>query len=378
VRVLHVHRIRAISGSERHLLTLLPALRERGVDARFLGLDDPPGRPGAFYEELRAAGVPFERVRAPRDLSPALAWRVAARVRAARPDIVHTHLVHADVYGALGAAASRCALVSSKHNDDPFRTGAFRLAERVLTRRASRVIAITEALARFNVERVGLPAAKVVVVRYGLDDAPAARGVAVDAPPSARVLLAVGRLVPQKGHDLAVRALAEVRPTHADAVLVVLGEGPERGRLQALARDLGIADAVLLPGNVDGVGDWLARADVVVHPARWEGFGLVLLEAMLAERPVVAAGVSSIPELVRDGETGLVVPPEDPSALALAVLRLLGDERLRARLAAGALAHARAELSVGRMAEGTIAVYEDVLAARPAATAMRSAHDSTE
>src|SRR5207244_12928062 len=129
-----------------------------GVEVSLLGLDDPARAPDPFYEELT---VPYERLPAPRDLDPRLALRVRRAVR--NVDVVHTHLVHADVYGAFGARR----LVSTKHNDDPFRAGPFRLVERALARRASRIIAITRALARFQVELVGLPAAKVEVIHYG-------------------------------------------------------------------------------------------------------------------------------------------------------------------------------------------------------------------
>jgi glycosyltransferase involved in cell wall biosynthesis len=339
VKVLHVHRIGGIGGSERHLLTLLPALTERGVDVRFLGLDDPSRAPDPFYEAL---AVPYERLAAPRDVDPALAIHVRRAVRSA--DLVHTHLVHADVYGALGARR----LVSTKHNDDPFRAGAFRFVERALAHRASRVIAITQALARFQIERVGLPADKVEVIHYGLDDLPQAWGANPPdpVPPGARVLLCVCRLEPQKGVDVAIQALAGIPAAH----LVVLGEGPQRAELERLAND-----RVHLLGRVPDVAAWLRRADVLVHPARWEGFGLALLEAMLASLPVVATRVSSIPEIVVDGKTGLLVPPDDASALAAAVNRVLADpavygERGRAR--------AQAEFSVAEMTDRTLAIYE--------------------
>jgi glycosyltransferase involved in cell wall biosynthesis len=345
MKVLHVHRIGGIGGSERHLLTLLPALKERGVDVSFLGLDDPSRAPDPFYEAL---AVPYERLRAPRDLDPALAWHV--RRAALRADLVHTHLVHADVYGAFGARR----LVSTKHNDDPFRTGAFRFVERALARRATRIIAITESLARFQVERVGLPAAKVEVIHYGLDDLPQAWGENPPDPlsPDARLVLCICRLEPQKGVDVAIRALREI----PGAQLVVLGEGPQRGELEQLARELDVP--VYLPGRVPDVAAWLRRADLLVHPVRWEGFGLALLEAMLASLPVVASKVSSIPEIVVDGETGLLVAPDDPEALAAAVNRVLADpsgygERGRAR--------ARSDFSVAKMADRTLAVYETAL-----------------
>jgi glycosyltransferase involved in cell wall biosynthesis len=353
MKVLHVHRIGGIGGSERHLLTLLPALAGRGVEVSFLGLDDPSRSPDPFYEAL---AVPFERVPAPRDVDPRLAVRVRRAVRKA--DLVHTHLVHADVYGALGAHR----LVSTKHNDDPFRAGLFRYVERGLARRASRIVAITQALARFQVERVGLPAEKIEVIHYGLDDLPAAWGVNPhdDLPHDAQVLLAVCRLEPQKGVDVAVRALPEIRDRRPGAVLVVLGEGPQRAELEELARSLDVP--VHLPGRVPDVAAWLRRADVLLHPARWEGFGLALLEAMLASLPVVATKVSSIPEIVADRETGILVAPDNPTALASAVLRVLDDPSGYGK--AGQV-RARAEFSVERMTSRTLSVYEGALRTAP-------------
>lgn len=357
MRAVHVHRIAAIGGSERHLLTLLPALAARGVDVSFAGLDVADAAPDPFYDELRAHEIPFVRERSAPGLIRA--------VRRLRPDLVHTHLVHADVYGAVAAGLGRATLVSTKHNDDPFRSGPFRYAERLLTRRAGRVICITDALARFQRERVGLPAGKLTVVHYGLDSLPpawAGGAPGPDLPDEARVLLAVSRLTRQKGLDVAIRALAELRTGHPDAVLVVLGEGPTRTELEGLAGDLGIRDAVHLPGRVGDVAAWYRRAALLVHPARWEGFGLALLEAMLAGLPVVASRVSSIPEVVRDGETGLLVPPDDSGALAAAVdavLREPGD------LGAAGLARAREEFSVARMAERTLEVYARARSSEP-------------
>jgi glycosyltransferase involved in cell wall biosynthesis len=351
VRVVHVHRIRGIGGSERHLLTLLPALRAHGVEPLFVGLDDPASDPEPFYRELDVERV---RLACPRDLDPALAWRLRGELRRLRADVVHTHLVHADVYGAL--AAGRAAVVSTKHNDDRFRLGPFRYVEQGLARRASRVIAISESLRRFCVERVGLPAAKVGVVRYGLDALPEPWGDAgnVSVPDDARVLLCVSRLTEQKAVDVAIRALARIREQEPRAVLVVLGEGPERARLEALA-----GDGVYLPGRVGDVAAWYRRVELVVHPARWEGFGLALLEAMLAGKAVVATRVSAAPEIVVDDETGVLVPPDDPAALAEAVTALLGDPARASSMGAAGLERARAEFGTVRMAERTAEIYRD-------------------
>ncbi|HZS25113.1 MAG TPA: glycosyltransferase family 4 protein [Gaiellaceae bacterium] len=349
MRVVHVHRMRGIGGSERHLLALLPALAARGLDVVFVGLDDPAWDPSDFYGALE---VPAIRLAAPRDVDPVLLARLTRTLRA---DVVHTHLVHADLYGGLAARLRGARLVSTKHNDDPFRAGAFRFVERGLGRMADRVIAITDALRRFTVERVGLPAARVETIHYGLDDLPAPWG---ENPPDdvtagARILLAVSRLTTQKGVDVAIAALDSLPD---DLHLVVLGEGPERAQLARLA-----GPRVHLLGRVPDVAAWLRRAHVFVHPARWEGFGLAVLEAMLAGLPVVASDVSSLPELVVAGETGLLVPPDDPAALATAIAEALA----RPDLGAAGRARAQTEFSVAQMAERTLAVYERIGASTP-------------
>jgi glycosyltransferase involved in cell wall biosynthesis len=350
MRIVHVHRIRGIGGSERHLLTLLPALAERGIEPLFVGLDDPGWDAADFYGALR---VPAVRIRSPRDLDPLLLVRLA---RVLRTDVVHTHLVHADLYGGLAARLRGARLVSTKHNDDPFRIGPFRFVERGIGRLADRVVTITESLRRFTVEQVGVPADKVETIHYGLDDLPEAWGENAPSavPEGSRVVLAIARLTAQKGIDVAVRALAALPE---DTVLVVLGEGPERPTLERLARELEVESRVFLPGRVPDVAAWLRRASALVHPARWEGFGLGVLEAMLAGLPVVATNVSSLPELVADGETGLLVAPDDPSALGLALAEALE----RPELGDAGRARALREFSVARMADRTASLYEAIV-----------------
>src|SRR5581483_1240677 len=146
----------------------------------------------------------------------------------------------------------------------------------------------------------------------------------------------------QKGIDVGVQALSYLPE---DVVLVVLGEGPERPRLEG--------PRVYLPGRVPDVAAWLRRASVYIQPARWEGFGLAVLEAMICGLPVVATNVSSLPELVVDGVTGVLVPPDDPAALAQGIERALASPQM------GAAGRERAlrEFSVGRMADRTAALY---------------------
>ena len=361
MKVLHLHKLTGVSGSEAHLLALLPALRERGVDARFLGLDVPGTDAHRFYEALDTLGVPYRSVRCGPDVSPRMARDVTRAVRAERPDFVHTHLVHADVYGGLAARLLGIPTISTRHNDDRYLLGPFRYVDRAFARPARRLIAISDAVRHF-LERAGHDPAKLVTIRYGLDELPAAPSVpppaAAGIPPEAPLALAVGRLIAQKDHTTLLRAFARARTAVPQARLAILGSGPLEAETRRLVAELGLDDAVTLPGRTD-IRDWLERADVFVHTSRWEGFGIVLLEAMLAGLPVVATRVSAVPEVVADGETGLLVEPGDDAALAEALGALLADPGRATALGEAGRMRAREEFSVARMAERTLAVYSD-------------------
>ena len=360
MRVLHVHKLRGVSGSENHLLALLPALRDAGVDARFLGLDV-PGTSDAFYARLDELEVPYRQVRCGADVSPRMARDVIEAVRREQPELLHTHLVHGDVYGAIAGRRLRVPYLSTRHNDDRYLLGPFRYVDRFFARGARRLIAISEAVRDFLVQ-AGHDRQKLVTIHYGLDELPAARSdptpEAAGIPGQAPLLLAVGRLIAQKDHATLVQAFAALRERHPEARLAILGGGPLEDELRAQVAQLGLERSVALPGRVP-IRDWLERADVFVHSSRWEGFGIVLLEAMLASLPIVATRVSAVPEVVADGETGLLVRAGDAAGLAASLDRLLSDRALARRLGEAGRERARAEFSVARMTERTLAVYRE-------------------
>jgi glycosyltransferase involved in cell wall biosynthesis len=362
VRILHLTKVQGIGGCEQHLLTLLPALRERGVDARFLSLD--AGRDAArFHRALDERRIPWRRVPCRLDVSPLLAGRVVRAVHAERPDLVHTHMVHADAYGSVAAHALHLPFVSTRHNDDRYLLGSFRHVDRALMHGVRRVVAISDAVREFHV-RAGLPASKLVTVHYGLDASPDRPSEVtpekVGIPDGVPLVLAIGRLIEQKDHATLLDAFARVRQSHQQAKLAILGWGPLEQATKERAAALGVEDSVLVLGRVEP-RDWLARADVFAHTSRWEGFGIVLLEAMLSALPVVATRVSAIPEIVGDGTTGYLVPAGDAGAVAQRISQLLSDAQMRRALGDAGRARARDEFSVERMTERTLAVYEEAL-----------------
>jgi glycosyltransferase involved in cell wall biosynthesis len=361
-RVLHVMRMTAAAGSENHLHALIPELARIGWESELLiPTPDPAALRGVADDFARVCSrVTLMRTRF--DASPGLAGRLARQVRSGSYEVLHTHLVHADWHGALGAlVAPDVALVSSKHNTDPFRLRLpVRIGERLACERCDEVIAISEAQREFTL-RWSRPSSPVTTIRYGLSAPvpPAER-----AEPADPTILAVGRLVPQKGFDVLLHALARLLEAAPRTRLLIAGEGGDGPELEALARRLGVDGAVSFLGRREDVPELMRRAWLLVHPARWEGFGLVFLEAMRERLAVVATGVGPVPDIVSDGVTGRLVPPEDPDALAAAIAGLLADEGARRRAGEAGYARLAERFSPERMARETAAVYERAVGGR--------------
>jgi glycosyltransferase involved in cell wall biosynthesis len=359
-RVLHVVKVAGISGAENHLLLLLPALRERGWDVAAVMLHE--GEPGAedFAARLEGDGLSVERVRLRRALDPGSFARILRRARRDRPDVLHTHLVHADFHGLPAGRLARVpALVSTKHGFNAFRDRkAFATADRAVASLADVHVAISAGLARYLAEREGFDAASFEVVHYGIE-------AGAEPPPLPDVprLAIVGRLIPIKGHDVLLRALARARERLSGLTLEIAGDGELEPELRATAARLGVDGAVTFLGRVAPVEPVLERAEVVVVPSFGEGFGMVALEAIERGRPVIASDVGGLPEIVDDGRTGLLVPPGDVEALARAIAELAADPARAAEMGAAGRARALAEFSQERCTERIAALYEAALAA---------------
>ncbi|HSJ94042.1 MAG TPA: glycosyltransferase family 4 protein [Gaiellaceae bacterium] len=353
--VLHMQKVAGISGSEAHLLQLLPDLRARGWDVRFLMLhEDEPGA-WEFAHELEARGVPLDGIRLRADVDPIALGAVAAYLTRHRPAVLHTHLVHADVYGQLAGATTGVPLrLSTKHGFNEFREGRwFGLADRSVGSLAHVHIAISQGLAHYLAETEGFDEDTFRIVHYGI----AARDDAAPFEGSAPRLLCVGRLIPIKGHLVLLRALAQVRARVPDVTLDVAGRGPLEPALRALARELGVEAAVRFLGFVSPVERAIEEAAVVVVPSIGEGFGMVALEAMERCRPVVASAVGGLPEIVAHGETGLVVPPGDADALAEALGDLASNLSLARAMGVSGRRRAVSEFTPERCAERIQELY---------------------
>ncbi len=271
--------------------------------------------------------------------------RLRAALTEFKPDAVVAFTTEANVVALWAAAGLGVPVVVSERNQ-PDRPG-LGLIRRVLRRlsypRAAAIVVQTEAIARWARRRFRVP---VVILPNPVRLAGAAGALAPgeDAP---KRLIAVGRLVRQKGFDLLIAAFATIAGRHPDWMLAIYGEGAERARLEAQIAACGLSDRVVLKGVCKQMEGVYAGADVFVLPSRFEGYPNALIEALAAGCPVVATDCpGATAEILGRGRFGMLVPPEDADALAAALDRVMSDAALRARYAAQAR-EAVSELDVG-------------------------------
>ena len=365
-----MQRVKGIGGSERHLLFLLPALADAGLDVRMHVLVTHEGE--RFVDELRAAGVAVTTEPGGGDLNPSLLPGLVREIKSFDPAIVHTHLVHADVYGQLAAAVTRRTGISSVHaTPDFYRRNPYRTAGRAVGRRCARRIAISEHVARFVRDEGLAPADRIRVVRYGMDASGFARTdderanarIGTGIAPAEVVIGVASRLIPGKGHDVLIDAFGDAARDHPDLRLLVAGVGELRGDLEARAAARCPDGSVRFLGFVEHIADFMAACDVLAFPTQpefGEGFGLAALEGMAAGRPVLATDVGPLPEIVVDGVTGYVVPARATAGFTRAITGLADDPGLRRRLGDAAGRRAREDFSLEAMVRGTMGVYAEV------------------
>ena len=300
---------------------------------------------------------------------PAIAHHISSFVRWCRDKglaVVHTTSLPTNMFGLpIAALAGVPVRIGNRREITADKSARQLAAQRAAYSCAHKVVANCRAAAdRLRVERV--PARKIAVVPNGLDLA-LFEPRAARRPP--RRVIVVANLRPEKGHDVLIDAAAAVLRRFPDARFEIVGGGPSHDALVARTRDRSVGHAFSFLGHRDDVPARLAASDIFVLPSRSEAFPNGVLEAMAAGLPVVATTVGGILEVVDQGQTGLLVAPDDPAALADRITRLMTDPALAARLGAAARAHVEARYSFDRMVAAFESVYLTELARRGVAGA---------
>ncbi len=350
-------------GGQRQVFLLCTGLAERGHPVTLVARRD-----GELAKSAAAAGIDVVETGA--GAFPVAAVRALLRTIARRrPAVVGLHSSRSHTVGTLARLLSgpgRPLFVVTRRVDFPPSRGFFGRFKYV--RGADAYLAISRAV-RQALVAAGVPAGRIRLVHSGVEPPvvpPGAReavrrelGIGTGAP----VLGVVAALVDHKGHRYLLEAMPAVLDAFPETVLLVAGAGALREELESQARALGLAGgAVRFLGHRSDIPRLLGALDLFVMPSKLEGLGTAIVDAVLAGVPVVATRAGGIPELIEDGETGLLADVRSPESLARRIVQALADPDLRARLADRARRVARTRFTADAMVEATLAAYRDLLA----------------
>ena len=369
MRVLLLSTSMGMGGADQQLMSVAGALRDRGWDVGIVAM----AALGPMGLQARQMGIPVESLEMPRGVpDPRGLKRLAGMIRSRRPDIVHSHLVHANLMArVLRTIIPMPVLISTIHSN--FDGGRLRLlAYRLTDRLADRTTIVSATAAERYVGMRAVPRERLRVIPNGVDTARFRPLPAAGAELRRRlglgdsfVWLAVGRFELAKDYPNMLAAFAKVAERQPTATLLLVGTGSLQPDTEALVRSLGLESRVRFLGVRRDVTELLSAADGYVLSSAWEGMPIVLLEAGAAGIPVVCTAVGGNREVVLDGVTGFVVPPRDSAALADAMIRLsaLTPEERRL-LGQRGRAHIEANYSLARIVDLWEAMYRELLAAK--------------
>ncbi len=338
VRVVHVDSAHEWRGSQSQVLLTAQGMADQG------------------HVVLRVRALSFGG-----DLHLGAILGLARVLRDEKPDVVHAHDPHATAAGVLAARlGGRPRVVASRRV--PLRLRGVFSRRKYLA--CDRLLPVSRAVAHLLIED-GLPADRLTLIYEGVPDrlATAERREVHEGlgfPSGSPVIGTVAALTEQKDHETLLLAMPRVLAAVPGARLVIVGEGKLRARLESRARERGLGDRCVFTGFRDDVDRLLAGFSLLCLTSRLEGLGTCLLDAMCFSRPIVASATGGIPEAVRHGETGLLFPVGDPSALAVALVALLRDEGRQERMGQAGRRRFEQTFTARRMVEETLRVYEDV------------------
>lgn len=321
-----------------------------------------------FIEALRQKGAAVTAIGDARVTSlPFVIRELVRHIRSEQPDVVHTHMIHGTIVGQIAAAIARAPVrIATRHHFDTQVSMPLCLLEHQVIRRATRVIAVSKAIAA-DLIRGGVKPEKIAVIHNGV--MMAAIDAAVPAPTvpwpeawnEAMLIGTVGNLYGYKGHAALIEAFAYVVRERDDARLVIIGDGEERENLLGVIAALNLNDRIAIVGRQSDVPALLRRLRIYVQPSLQEPFGIAVLEAMAARLPIVSTTAGGLTEIVIDEETGLLVPPGDVTALATAIVRLASDIVLREKLANLGRHRVQDCFTIQSTVTRTVGVYRDGL-----------------
>ena len=370
LRVLHVITGLEVGGAERVLLETARYQRAEGHAVGVCAL-----RPGGPLAPAVREVCPLFTVDMGHALTPGVVWRLARLMRRGRYDVVHSYLYQANLVARVAARLARVPVnISSVRCSYTWLNWKHFLVDRWTARLADCITSVSEATRQFSIEREGLPAAKIVTLRNGIDvarfdaavadraETRAATRAALGYTTTDLVVCMTGRLHEQKGHTSLFQAAERLKDRYPHLRLLIVGDGPARAALERECQARGLSGMVTFLGIRKDVPALLAASDLFAFPSLYEGLPNAVLEALALYCPVVASTADGTVEIIENEVHGLLVPPADAAALTVALERLLADPALRQKLAEAGRKRVVEDFSFDNMMHETETLYYHYLA----------------
>lgn len=362
IKLLHLISRIDIGGAERQLLSLVTNLDKEKYDIYVRYFE---GK-GELKKEFEGGGIQIKKFEFRGFWDMSIWLRLYQDMKANRYDVIHTHGFKADLWGAIvGRLTGVPIIISTVHNQEQYlKNSIVRFIEKwIISPIDDTIIVVSEGVKRFLIKTGGIPEKKIKKVYYGINpadikidkerDIREELGIDKDAP----LIGCIGRLVEQKGHKYLIRAAKRVIEIFPQAKFFIIGRGKLEKNLKKLAQNNSLNSGIIFAGFRTDIYSIIDKLDLIVMPSLWEGLGLVLLEAMALGKPIVATDVGGIPEVVENKKTGILVPAKDPNALAEAIINLLEDYSVAARMGEMGKASVKERFSSVKMVKEIELIY---------------------
>ena len=380
MKILFVQKVKALVGSEKYFLELIPELENRGIDIEFVciynRIDKEKTIP--FIEAAKQLNITIHILETHSDRSVVKVLRFIKTVfKKSRFDLVHSHLIHADLWVTLlkRTGTIKCPIVSTKHGYDEAYISKhgfdgknvpgnlyFKLCK-FSEKKIKRSFAVSDGLKQLFIDSgISRPDA-IETIHHGFDF-PATNSMKEGEFRLAKnQLVIVGRIIPFKGHELLIESLISIKDELKDFKLIVLGHGDEDliEKLKNTVHSHGLENLVEFLGYRSNVNDYLQNSDIMVVPSIAEGFGLVFLEAMNNNIPIIGFDVPATNEVVKHNETGFLVPSYDTQVMGKTIVDLINSPTERERLSKNAKERLVSYFCLDRMVTETISFYKKTL-----------------
>ena len=365
MKILHIISSGGMYGAEAVILNMSRTLNE-GSHASVLGVFSNTSNPNLqLHEVALKEGVESHLIPCEGQIDRKVTASIRQLVARTNAEVIHAHGYKADIYSYFALRGSRIPLVSTCHTwyDNNRTVTLYGKADRLVLRNYTAVVAVSDEVKQ-RLLKAGVREDKIHVIRNGIDlrpfdnASPSLRNTLPENPP---IVGLIGRLSVEKGVDIFLHAAAHVLAELPSTKFVVVGEGPDRDKLESLIDSLKLRQSVAMLGRRDDMPSVYASLNIMVSASRQEGLPMAILEGMASSLSIIATPVGGVPAMVRDGQTGVMVPPEDAALLASAIVALLQDPTRRERLGRAARKLIEDEFSADRMTADYLRVYEEAV-----------------